>query len=154
MKKVIIFTDGSSVGNPGPSGWAAILKQGDYIKEISGSYRLSTNNRSELLAVIRAIECIKRKGIDLEIYSDSKYVIDAVNKGWLWNWEKTNFKNKKNPDLWRQYIELAKDFNINMIWVKGHAENEFNNKCDILATTASNKNNSENWLIDEYYEAK
>ena len=88
------------------------------------------------------------------IYSDSKYVIDAVNKGWLWNWEKTNFKNKKNPDLWRQYIELAKDFNINMIWVKGHAENEFNNKCDILATTASNKNNSENWLIDEYYEAK
>ncbi len=149
---ISIFTDGSSRGNPGPSGWAAILKHGEHIKEISGGLRLSTNNRSELLSVIKAIQELKIKSCDLDIYSDSSYVVNSISKGWVDTWEKNSYKDRKNSDLWIIFQEIRKDFNINMIWVKGHANNEFNNRCDILATAASSENNKNNWLIDTFYE--
>jgi ribonuclease HI len=150
--KITIHTDGSSRFNPGPSGWGAILSQGDYVKEISCGYRLSTNNRMELMAVIEAIKMMKKKGLDLEIYSDSAYVVNSIEKGWVFNWAKTNFKDRVNADLWRQFVELYTDFNITMIWVKGHASNEGNNRCDTLATLASSDSNKDNWRIDEAYE--
>lgn len=149
---ITIHTDGSATPNPGSGGYGAILKQGDYIKEISGSFRLTTNQRMELYAVISALRCLKQKNLTLEIYSDSKYVVDSIGKGWVDNWEKQNFKDRKNSDLWKEFLELRKGYNIQMIWVKGHASNEGNNRCDILATTASSKANKENWEIDEWYE--
>jgi ribonuclease HI len=106
----------------------------------------------ELRSVIEAIKCLKRKGLDLQIYSDSTYVVNSISKGWLNNWIKTNFKGKANADLWQEYLQVSKDFNINMIWVKGHATNEGNNRCDQLATTASSDANKINWCIDIIYE--
>lgn len=151
---VEIYTDGSARNNgKGSGGWAAILKAGDRIKEISGSFRHTTNNRMELKAVIEAIKAMKLKGLNLIIYSDSSYVCNAISKGWLNSWVKTNFKDKKNVDLWKEYLELSKDFKISMNWVKGHASNEGNNRCDVLATEASSEKNKENWLIDFIYES-
>jgi ribonuclease HI len=150
---VNIFTDGSARNNgSGPGGWAAVLKYGENIKEISGGVRMTTNNRMELRSVIEAIKCLKRKGLDLQIYSDSTYVVNSISKGWLNNWVKTNFKGKANADLWQEYLQVSKDFNITMIWVKGHATNEGNNRCDQLATTASSDANKANWCIDIIYE--
>lgn len=150
-KKVItIYTDGAARGNPGKGGYGAILLYNGKRKELSAGYRLTTNNRMELLAVIAALEAIKTPGWDLLIYSDSKYVVDAVSKGWLHNWIKTGFKGgKKNKDLWLRYHALSKQFNIRFHWVKGHAENPFNNRCDELATTAADGGNL---LVDEGYE--
>src|SRR5688572_8525721 len=99
-----IYTDGAAQGNPGPGGYGVILKFNDHYKELSQGYRLTTNNRMELLAVISGLEAIKKNGIPVTIYSDSEYVINAVEKGWLWSWEQKNFKNKANPDLWKRYI--------------------------------------------------
>ncbi len=147
---LIIYTDGSARGNPGPGGYGIVLIWGDSKKEISGGYRLTTNNRMELMAVIVALQSLKKKDIALTIYTDSQYIVNTVEKKWLDNWIKTDFKGgKKNKDLWLQYHTLSKQFRIRFVWVKGHAENAFNNRCDELATTAAD---GKNLLVDEWYE--
>ena len=149
-KKLIVYTDGAARGNPGPGGYGAILMYGDSVKELSAGYRLTTNNRMELMAVIAALEALKKKNISLTIYTDSQYVLNSVVKKWLDNWIRTDFKGgKKNKDLWMQYYDLAKDYTITFVWVKGHAENIYNNRCDELATAAAD---GKNLLIDEAYE--
>ena len=146
-----IYTDGSSRGNPGRGGYGAILLWGKIKKELAQGYKLTTNNRMELMAVIAALEALKKTNLNLVVYSDSNYVVKAVMEGWLTKWIKTNFKgNIKNRDLWERYDDLSKKHHINFKWVKGHAENIFNNRCDILATEAADGNNL---LIDEGYEA-
>ena len=147
-----IYTDGSSRGNPGPGGWGAILKYREHTKELSGSYRRTTNNRMELLAVINALSNMKKDGAVIEVYSDSKYVVDSVNKNWVFNWEKEGFGRRTNADLWRRFLELYRRFEVKMIWVKGHASNMYNNRCDTIATCASSNENREFWLVDEEYE--
>jgi ribonuclease HI len=138
QKELIIYTDGSSRGNPGPGGYGAILQYGNQIKELSGGFKRTTNNRMELMAVIAALEALKKDGMSITIFSDSQYVVKAVQEGWLKNWIATNFKGgKKNSDLWLRYAELAKKHNIKFKWVKGHADNKFNNRCDELATMAA-----------------
>lgn len=144
-----IYTDGAAQGNPGPGGYGAILKFNQAVKELSEGYRLTTNNRMELLAVIKALGAIKKEGIPVTIYSDSKYVIDAIEKGWLWGWQKKNFDKKANPDLWLQYIPLHNKFKPKFIWVKGHAGHPENERCDQLAVQAAQ---SSNLLIDDVYE--
>ncbi len=138
MSNITIYTDGSSRGNPGPGGYGAILMAGTHRKELSGGYRLTTNNRMELMAVIKALEALKKPGMHLTIYSDSQYIVNAVEKGWLRKWVATNFAGgKKNKDLWLLYDKLARPHKIRFVWVKGHADNPFNNRCDILATEAA-----------------
>jgi ribonuclease HI len=147
---ILIYTDGSARNNPGRGGWGCILMYGEKIKEFSGGYRKTTNNRMELLSVIEALKRIKRKDIPIIVYSDSKYVIDSVQKGWLKTWIKTNFAGgKKNKDLWLEYNTISEGFNITFSWVKGHASNVHNNRCDVLATTAAD---SKDLKIDEVYE--
>ena len=149
-KKLIIYTDGAARGNPGPGGYGAILMWGDKKKELSKGYRLTTNNRMELMAVIAALKALTRQNISLVIYTDSQYVLNSVEKKWLDTWIRTDFKGgKKNKDLWMEYHRLAKDYSIKFIWVKGHAENIYNIRCDELATDAADGNNL---LIDEGYE--
>ena len=148
--QLIIYTDGSSRGNPGPGGFGVILMWGDQRKEISAGYRRTTNNRMELLGVITALESLRKKNIPLTIYTDSQYIVKAVQEKWLDKWIKTNFAGgKKNKDLWIRFFNLAKDYQITFKWVKGHADNPFNNRCDILATTAAD---GQNLLVDEEYE--
>ena len=138
MSQILLYTDGASRGNPGPGGYGAILMSGPHRRELSKGYRLTTNNRMELLAVIEGLEAIKKNEFPVTVYSDSQYVINSVEKGWLKNWIKTDFKGgKKNKDLWQHYYELAKKFTIKFVWVKGHANNPYNNRCDELATTAA-----------------
>ena len=144
-----IYTDGAAQGNPGPGGYGVILKYKDREKEISQGFRLTTNNRMELLAVISGLEAIKKDGIPVTIYSDSQYVVKAVEQGWLWNWEKKNFAQKKNADLWRRYIPLHKKFKPKFQWVRGHAGHVENERCDYLAVKAAT---SSGLLIDEAYE--
>jgi ribonuclease HI len=135
---LVIYTDGSSRGNPGPGGYGAILIWGDKVKELWGGYKYTTNNRMELMGVIQALMAVTKKNISITIYTDSQYIVNSVEKKWLDNWIKTNFKGgKKNKDLWLIYAELAKDFTIKFVWVKGHAQNKYNNRCDELATTAA-----------------
>ncbi len=142
-----IYTDGSSRGNPGPGGYGIVLLYKDKRKELSQGYKLTTNNRMELLAVIKALEALKNNSIDIIIYSDSKYVVESVEKGWIWNWEKVDFKKKQNPDLWKKFIPLYKKFKIKFKWVKGHSGNIENERCDELANTAQERK----LLIDEGY---
>lgn len=150
MSKITIYTDGSSRGNPGPGGYGAILMYGEHRKEISKGFRRTTNNRMELMAVIEGLKLIKKPELPVFIYSDSQYVVKAIEEGWLKNWIKTNFKGgKKNRDLWEEYYDLSQKFNIKMVWVKGHATNPFNNRCDELATSAADGRNLE---VDERYE--
>src|SRR5690554_8155705 len=130
---ITIYTDGSALGNPGPGGYGIVLRFGDKVKEISEGFRMTTNNRMELLAVIVAIKSLKSKKYPVHIFSDSKYVIDSITKGWLSNWVKKDFKGKKNVDLWKQYLEVSKGFNLNFHWVKGHAGTPDNERCDRLA---------------------
>jgi ribonuclease HI len=141
--KIIIYTDGSSIGNPGPGGYGIVMlsKNQNYIKEFSEGYKLTTNNRMELLAVIVALEMIKVKNAEVEIYTDSKYVSDAVEKEWVFNWEKKNFKDKKNQDLWIRFLKIYNLHNIKFIWVKGHSNNKYNDRCDKLANNAAKSNN-------------
>ncbi|MFM2363400.1 MAG: hypothetical protein RLZZ316_2302 [Bacteroidota bacterium] len=149
-QQLIIYTDGSSRGNPGPGGYGAILKWGGVEKELSQGYRRTTNNRMELMAVIAALQALNKEGIAVTIYSDSQYVVKAVEEGWLKNWIATDFKGgKKNKDLWTLYYTLSKKFKIKFVWVKGHANNAYNNRCDILATTAAD---GANLITDEGYE--
>jgi len=146
---LVIYTDGASRGNPGPGGYGAVLIWGNKEKEIAGGYQLTTNNRMELLAVIKALEALKRPGLDITIFSDSKYVVDAVEKGWLFGWEKRGFSKVKNPDLWQRFLRLFRKHNIRFQWVKGHASNPYNNRCDQLATQAAD---GPDRLRDEVFE--
>ena len=150
LKHIIIYTDGSARGNPGPGGYGVVLMSGSHKKELSKGFRHTTNNRMELMAVIAGLQALKVTHTPISIYSDSQYVVNAINKGWLNTWIKTNFKgDKKNPDLWRLYYETAKAFQIQMVWVKGHADNPYNNRCDELATSAAD---SKDLAVDEWYE--
>jgi ribonuclease HI len=147
-----IYTDGSSRGNPGPGGYGAILIWKGVKKEMSRGFRLTTNNRMELLSVIEALESLKKDGLDIRVYSDSQYVVKAVQEGWLENWMRTNFKGgKKNSDLWRRYHALSKKNRIHFVWVKGHASNPYNNRCDELATAAADSSNLD---VDAGYEVE
>ena len=128
-----IYTDGSSRGNPGPGGYGIVMLYKGQRKELSQGYRLTTNNRMELMAVIKALEALKNDKIDITIYSDSKYVVESIEKGWIWNWEKKNFKKKLNSDLWKIFIPLHKKFKIKFKWVKGHSGDVENERCDELA---------------------
>ncbi|RAI87027.1 ribonuclease HI [Algoriphagus yeomjeoni] len=134
---ITIYTDGAAKGNPGPGGYGAVLKFGKHRKELSEGFRLTTNNRMELLAVIRALQAINTTEFPVQIYSDSKYVVDSVEKGWIWGWQKKGFKDKKNPDLWLRYIPLHLKYKPKFIWVKGHAGNIENERCDVLAVQAA-----------------
>ncbi len=134
---VEIFTDGASRGNPGPGGYGVILKFGEHYKELSQGYKNTTNNRMELMAVIAGIEAMKKDGQQILVTSDSKYVVDAVEKGWVFNWVKKGFKGKKNPDLWRRYLELHKRHTVRFKWIKGHNDHPYNERCDELAVDAA-----------------
>ena len=150
MDKITLYTDGAARGNPGRGGYGAVLIYGNHKKELSKGFKHTTNNRMELWAIIAGLESITKRELPITIYSDSQYVVNSINKGWLNTWMKTNFKGgKKNPDLWKKYHSLSKDFIINIVWVKGHADNEFNNRCDELATVAAD---GENLDVDVEYE--
>lgn len=152
QNKIQLYTDGSSRGNPGRGGYGAILLFGPHRKELSQGFRHTTNNRMELWAVIAGLEAIKNNELPVTVYSDSQYVVNSVEKGWLKNWIKSDFKGgKKNKDLWKHYHEIAKDFTINFVWVKGHANNPLNNRCDELATNAAD---GKHLLPDEGYESE
>lgn len=148
--QLIIYTDGAARGNPGRGGYGIILMWGNSKKEISAGYRHTTNNRMELLAVIKALESLNRTGLQVAIYTDSRYIVDSVQKGWLKNWMKTDFKGgKKNKDLWTRYYTLAQGYDIRFHWVKGHDSNPLNNRCDELATSAAD---GKHLLEDHVYE--
>jgi ribonuclease HI len=145
-----MYTDGASRGNPGPGGYGTILMWKGNSKEFSAGFRRTTNNRMELMAVIAGLEALKKNDLPLKIYSDSQYVVNSVEKGWLKNWIATDFKGgKKNKDLWLRFAELSKKHRIQFHWVKGHASNPHNNRCDELATTAAD---GKHLLDDEGYE--
>lgn len=146
-----IYTDGAAQGNPGPGGYGTILRYGNHEKELSEGFRLTTNNRMELMAVIAGLEAIKRNGIPVTIVSDSKYVVEAVEKGWIWGWEKSDFKKKANPDLWKRFIPLYHKFKPKFKWIKGHAGHPENERCDQLAVEAAQ---SGDLLVDEWYESQ
>lgn len=153
MKKeydVLIYTDGSSSPNPGLGGFGLIMERvgTDYVREFSGAFRHTTNNRMELYGVIVGLEKLIKPAKVL-ITSDSKYVIDSVEKGWVFNWQKNNFKDKKNPDLWKRFLEVYSKHDVDFKWIKGHNNHPQNERCDVLAVNASTQNDL---LIDEYYE--
>lgn len=136
---ITIYTDGSSRGNPGPGGYGIVMKYGDLRKELSEGFRLTTNNRMELLGVIVALERLKKEGSSVTVYSDSKYVVDAIEQKWLFGWEKKQFAKIKNPDLWVRLLRIYRKHHVKFVWVKGHASNAENNRCDELAVAASFK---------------
>jgi ribonuclease HI len=146
---ISIFTDGASRGNPGPGGFGTILISGNHRKEISQGYRMTTNNRMELLSVIVGLEALKKKGEHVTVYSDSKYIVDSVEKGWLAGWLKKDFKGKKNKDLWLRFHKIYREHHVKFQWIKGHNEHPMNERCDELAVAAALSNNL---LIDEGYE--
>ncbi len=146
-----LFTDGASSGNPGPGGYGAILRSGQHYKELSEGYRKTTNNRMELMAVIKGLEALKQPNQQVTIYSDSKYVIDAIEKKWLQGWIKKGFAGKKNKDLWMRYIEVSRIHQVRFIWVKGHAGHPENERCDELAVAASRQ---KDLLIDAVFETE
>jgi ribonuclease HI len=149
VANITIYTDGAAKGNPGPGGYGAVLLSGQFRKEIAEGYRLTTNNRMELLSVIVALESIKNEGQVVTIYSDSKYVVDSVEKGWVFGWVKKGFKDKKNVDLWKRFLKIYPKHKIKFIWVKGQSSTVENNRCDELAVAAAS---GKNLLIDEGYE--
>lgn len=146
---ITIYTDGSALGNPGKGGYGVVLISGPHRKELSAGFRLTTNNRMELMAVCVALETLKFEGSDVTIYSDSKYVVDAVSKGWVFGWEQKRFKDKKNPDLWMRFLNSYRRHKVRFVWVKGHAETVENNRCDTLAVAAAN---SDRLLEDTGYQ--
>ena len=133
MKKVQLYTDGACRGNPGRGGWGAILVYGKYEKELSGGERETTNNRMELTAAIEGLSALKEP-CEVELYSDSKYLIDAYTEGWIYGWEKQGFKKAKNPDLWQKMLALTRTHKVTFVWVKGHNGHSYNERCDKLAT--------------------
>ncbi|WRQ33204.1 ribonuclease HI [Bacteroidales bacterium MB20-C3-3] len=132
-----LYTDGASRGNPGPGGYGVVLKSGHHRKELSGGFELTTNNRMELLAVITGLETLRKAGSEVTVYSDSSYVCDAVNKGWLFGWEAKNFSGKKNSDLWLRFLKIYRKHKVKFVWIKGHAGHPENERCDTLAVEAS-----------------
>ncbi|MBQ3044098.1 MAG: ribonuclease HI [Alistipes sp.] len=138
---ITIYTDGSALGNPGPGGYGVVMLSGPYRKELSQGYRLTTNNRMELMAVCVALESLRFAGSNVTLYSDSKYVVEAVNQRWVLNWEKSNFRGKKNPDLWMRFLRIYRRHNVRFVWVKGHASTIENNRCDHLAVAAAQSGN-------------
>ena len=146
-----IFTDGASSGNPGPGGYGTILRSGQHYKELSQGFRKTTNNRMELLAVIKGLEALKRPNQQVTIYSDSKYVIDSVEKKWLQGWVKKGFAGKKNKDLWMRYLEVSRIHQVKFVWVKGHAGHPENERCDQLAVAAGKQREL---LIDAVFETE
>ena len=145
-----IFTDGASRRNPGPGGYGTILKYKQFEKELTAGFRKTTNNRMELMAVIAGLEALKTENIPVTIYSDSKYVVDAVEKKWVFGWQKKGFSGKANADLWTKFLSLYRKYNIKFVWVKGHAGHPENERCDQLAVASAL---SPNLLIDHGYEA-
>ena len=132
-----IFTDGSSRGNPGPGGYGVILRCGEHYKELSAGFPETTNNRMELTAVIVGLEAVRRSDAEIILYSDSKYVVDSVNKGWVFGWERKNFEKRLNADLWIRFLAVYRRHRVRFVWVKGHADNPMNNRCDQLAVAAA-----------------
>ncbi|MEM6844570.1 MAG: ribonuclease HI [Bacteroidota bacterium] len=147
---ITIYTDGSSRGNPGRGGYGTVMLYKGHRKELTEGYRLTTNNRMELLAVIVGLEALKKPGMVVEIYSDSQYVVDAVNKGWLWNWQKKGFKGKKNADLWQRFIPAYRKHDVTFRWIKGHSGIPENERCDELAVNSADGGKL---LIDKGFES-
>lgn len=145
-----IYTDGGASGNPGPGGYGIVMLYKQHRKEMSEGYRLTTNNRMELLSVIVALESIKKSDAKVILHSDSKYVIDSINLKWIDNWQRTGFKKKANVDLWQRFLKIRDKHKVTYKWVKGHADNAENNRCDELAVAAYK---TKKLLIDEGYEA-
>ena len=137
MADITIYTDGSALGNPGKGGFGAVLISGPYRREVSQGYRLTTNNRMELLAVIVALEMLKFEGSNVTLYSDSQYVVNAVEKGWVFGWERKGFAGRKNADLWIRFLRIYRKHHVRFVWVKGHADTVENNRCDQLAVAAA-----------------
>lgn len=150
MTSITIYTDGAAKGNPGPGGYGAILQSGPHYKEISQGFRLTTNNRMELLSVIVCLEMLKQDGCEVTVYSDSKYVVDSVEKKWIQGWVRKNWKDVKNPDLWKRYLAVASRHNVRFKWIKGHNGHPMNERCDFLAVEASV---GSHLLVDTWYEA-
>jgi len=146
---IIIYTDGSAKGNPGNGGYGIVMISDCYRKELSKGFRLTTNNRMELLGVVIALESVKKNGSKITIYSDSKYVVDAVEKKWVFSWEKKNFNKKKNPDLWIRFLRVYNKHTVVFLWVKGHSNNKENERCDVLAVQAAE---GKDLFVDQWYE--
>lgn len=149
MSEIIVYTDGAALGNPGPGGYGVVMMYGQHRKELSEGFRYTTNNRMELLAVIMALRHIKNKQLSILVHTDSKYVCDAIAKRWLQGWVRKNWKNVKNTDLWKEYIQVSQEFDVKFKWVKGHAGIVENERCDFLATEAAKSNPTE---VDANYE--
>ena len=147
--QIIIHTDGAAQGNPGKGGYGVVMQAGKHYKELSEGYRMTTNNRMELLAVIVGLESIKIEKAQVLIVSDSKYVVDAVEKQWVFAWEKKKFAKKKNPDLWKRFLVVYRKHDVRLKWIKGHAGHPLNERCDQLAVEAAN---GVDLLVDTYYE--
>lgn len=147
--KIELYTDGAAKGNPGRGGYGVLLRFNNSVKEISEGFRMTTNNRMELLAVIVGLESLKTNQYPVHIYSDSKYVIDSISKRWVFNWVKTGFKGKKNKDLWLRYLEVHPKFDLVFHWIKGHAGHPENERCDVLAVNAAE---GKMLKIDDFYE--
>ena len=145
---VIIYTDGAASGNPGPGGYGIVMISGRHRKELSQGYKRTTNNRMELLAVIVALEQLRYDNTRVKVYTDSKYVCEAVNQGWLFEWERKRFKKKKNQDLWIRFLKAFRKHNVKFEWIKGHDNIPENERCDRLAVEASRQ---EKLLVDEGY---
>lgn len=145
-----IYTDGASRGNPGPGGYGIVMISGHHRKELSQGFKRTTNNRMELLSVIVALETIKKEGSEVTVYSDSKYVVDSIEKKWVFGWQKKGFKGKKNPDLWQRFLRVYPKHKVRFKWVRGHADNPENNLCDELAVAAALGGNL---LVDGGYES-
>lgn len=141
MPVVTIYTDGAAQGNPGRGGYGVVLLSGPHRKELSAGFRLTTNNRMELMGVCVALEALKYDGTEVTLYSDSKYVVDAVNQRWVFGWERKGFAGKKNPDLWMRFLRVYRRHKVRFVWVKGHASTAENNRCDELAVAAANSGN-------------
>jgi len=148
--RINLYTDGACKGNPGPGGYGIVLEFQGKKKELNGGYKLTTNNRMELLALIVGLESIKTQQYPIHVFSDSKYVIDSISKGWVFNWKTKGFKGKKNQDLWERYLQLHPQFKIEFHWIKGHAGHPENERCDVLAVAAAENGP---WLIDEGFSA-
>ena len=151
FNKIHLYTDGSSLGNPGQGGYGAIIEWvgKSYKKEISEGYRMTTNNRMELLAVIVGLETLKLQPMEVLVCSDSKYVIDSVQKKWVFGWEKKGFKGKKNPDLWKRYLKIHRKHKVDFQWIKGHNDHPQNERCDRLAVNAAKQ---KTLLVDSAFE--
>lgn len=146
--EIVIYTDGAARGNPGPGGYGVVMIYGKHRRELSEGFEMTTNNRMELLAVIRGLQSLKRDDLSVKIFTDSRYVSDSVNKRWVFAWETKGFKKKKNPDLWREFLEVYRRFSVSVIWIKGHANIPENERCDQLAVEASH---GKKLLVDSAY---